>query len=111
MVVMDQFTRRIIGFAVHCGDCDGVAYCCMFNQIIARKALPKYLSTDNDPLFLFHRWEANLRVLDIDEIKSISGVPTSHPFVERVIWITRKIFLDQMLFYNARDLQKKLDKF
>ena len=49
MVVIDQFTRRIIGFAVHAGDCDGIAYCRMFNQIIAGKSLPKYLSSDNDP--------------------------------------------------------------
>ena len=48
MVVIDQFTRRIIGFAVHPGDCDGIAYCRMLNQIIAGKSLPKYLSSDND---------------------------------------------------------------
>ncbi|MEO2175009.1 MAG: helix-turn-helix domain-containing protein, partial [bacterium] len=58
MVVIDQFTRRIIGFAVHAGDCNGIAYCRMFNQIIAGKSLPKYLRSDNDPVFLFHRWEA-----------------------------------------------------
>jgi hypothetical protein len=74
MVVIDQFTRRIIGFAVHAGDCDGIVYCRMFNQIIAGKSLPKYLSSDNDPLFLFHRWEANLRILEIDELKSVPGV-------------------------------------
>jgi transposase InsO family protein len=82
MVVMDQFTRRIIGFAVHAGDCSGVDYCCMFNKIISGKPLPKYLSSDNDPLFLFHRWQANLRILDIEEIKSIPGNPVSHPFIE-----------------------------
>ena len=60
MVVIDQFTRRIIGFAVHEGDCDGVAYCRMFNEIASGKGLPKYLSSDNDPLFLFHRWQAIL---------------------------------------------------
>jgi hypothetical protein len=45
MVVIGQFTRRIIGFAVQSGDCDGIAYCRMFNQIIAGKSLPKYLSS------------------------------------------------------------------
>jgi len=29
MVIMDQFSRRIIGFATHCGDLNGVAICCM----------------------------------------------------------------------------------
>jgi len=30
LVVMDQFTRRILGFGVHCGAVDGVALCRMF---------------------------------------------------------------------------------
>jgi putative transposase len=55
MVVMDQFTRRIIGFAVHVGDVDGVAICRMFNEAVARMGIPRYLSTDNDPLFEYHR--------------------------------------------------------
>jgi putative transposase len=56
MVVLDQYTRRIIGFAVHTGDCDGIAYCRLFNKIISGENLPKYLSSDNDPLYLFDRW-------------------------------------------------------
>ena len=111
MVVMDQFTRRIIGFAVHAGNCSGVDYCCMFNKIISGKPLPKYLSSDNDPLFLFHRWQANLRILDIEKIKSIPGNPVSHPFIERVIKTTRVEYLDHLLFFNATDLQNKLDQF
>ena len=51
-VVIDQFTRRIIGFGVHAGDVDGVALCRMFNTAISTKGVPKYLSSDNDPLFL-----------------------------------------------------------
>lgn len=111
MVIIDQFTRRIIGFAVHAGDCDGVSYCQMFNKIISDKSLPKYLSSDNDPLFLFHRWCANLRVIEIDEIKSVPGTPTSHPFIERVIGTTRREYTDHIVFFNKRDLQKKLDHF
>ncbi|HIG42288.1 MAG TPA: transposase [Gammaproteobacteria bacterium] len=111
MVVIDQFTRRIIGFAVHAGDCDGVAYCRMFNKIISGKSLPKYLSSDNDPLFLFHRWKANLRIVEIHELKSVPGTPTSHPFIERVIGTTRREYLDHVIFFNSCDLQKKLDRF
>ena len=111
MVVLDQYTRRIIGFAVHAGDCDGVVYCRMFNSIISGKKLPKYLSSDNDPLFLFHRWQANLRVVEIEEIKSVPGNPKSHPFVERLIGSVRRVYLDQMLFFNKYDLQKKLNTY
>ena len=35
MVVMDQFTRRIIGFAVQSGVLDGPAVCRLFNAAIA----------------------------------------------------------------------------
>jgi transposase InsO family protein len=111
MVVLDQYTRRIIGFSVHAGDCDGIAYCRLFNKIILGRKPPKYLSSDNDPLYLFHRWQANLRILEIDEIKSVPGYPVSHPFVERIIGTTRREYLDHLLFFNGRDLQNKLDQF
>jgi len=111
MVVMDQFTRRIIGFAVHPGDLNGVAICVMFNKIISEKKSPKYLSSDNDPLFKFHRWRANLRIMDIKEIKSIPYMPTSHPFVERLIRSCRNEVLDHSLFLTTSDLQCKLNQF
>ena len=84
-VVMDQFTRRIIGFGVHRGIVDGLALCRMFQQAIRGQSLPKYLSTDNDPLYRFHQWQANLRVLEVTEIKTVPSVPLSHPFIERLI--------------------------
>jgi putative transposase len=66
----------------------------MFNQAISGKPLPKHLSTDHDPLFRFHRWRANLRVLEIDEIKTVPSVPCSHPFIERLIGTIRREYLD-----------------
>jgi len=108
LVVMDQFTRRIIGFGVHAGDVDGIALCCMFNKAISKRGIPKYLSSDNDPLFRYHQWKANLRILEVEEIKSIPYVPLSHPFVERLIGSVRRDFLDQTLFWNAVDLERKL---
>ena len=38
-------------------------------------------------------------------------VPLSHPFVERLIGTTRREFLDHVLFWNARDLERKLAEF
>ena len=100
---MDQFTRRIIGIGVHAGDVDGVALCRMFNRAISTMGTPKYLSSDNDPLFTYHQWTANLRILDVDELKSIPYTPRSHPFVERLIGSIRREFLDHALFWNAAD--------
>ena len=44
LVVMDQFTRRIIGLGVHRGTVDGAALCRMFYHAIRGSSLPKYLS-------------------------------------------------------------------
>ncbi|MEJ2533798.1 MAG: integrase core domain-containing protein [Halioglobus sp.] len=108
IVVMDQYTRRIIGFAVHSGNVDGPAVCRMFNDVTSRQGWPKYISSDNDPLFQYHQWKANLRVLEIEEIKSLPHVPMSHPFVERLIGSIRRELLDQTLFWTATDLENKL---
>ena len=70
-----------------------------------------HLSTDHDPLFEAHRWTENLRILEIDEIKTVPNVPLSHPFEERLIGTMRREFLDQVLFWNARDLERKLAEF
>lgn len=53
----------------------------------------------------------NLSILKITELKSISDVTTSYPFVERMIGNIRRECLDQILFFNKRDLQRKLDDF
>jgi len=111
LVVMDQFTRRIVGFAVHRGVVDGMALCRMFNRAIHAQTLPKYLSSDNDPLYRFHQWQANLRVLEVQEIKTVPYVPLSHPFVERLIGTIRREYLDQTLFWTAADLENKLRLF
>jgi putative transposase len=108
---MDQFTRRLIGFGVNAGDVDGIALCCMFNKAISGMGIPKYLSTDHDPLFESHRWQANFRIPDVEEIKAVPYTPISYPFVERLIGTLRREFLDKVLFWNTRDLDKKLEEF
>jgi putative transposase len=106
LVVMDQYTRRIIGFGVHAGKVDGAALRRMFNRATREhRWLPKYLSSDNDPLYRFHQWQANLRILEVTEIKSIPYVPLSHPFVERLIGTIRREYLDHMLFWTTADLE------
>ena len=81
MVVMEQFTRRVIGFAVCAGTPDGPSVCRMLGEVLAHAGpLPNSLSSDHDPLFKFHRWKANLRILEIREVKTVPDVPISHPF-------------------------------
>ena len=111
LAVMDQFTRRIIGFGVHVGDVDGVALCRMFNTAISGQGAPHHLSSDNDPIFRYHRWQANLRILGVEEIRSIPYTPVSHPFVERLIGTIRREYLDRIFFWNAQDLVRKLTTF
>ena len=111
LVVMDQWSRRIIGFGIHKGDVDDITACRMFNHAISGADPPGNLSTDNDPLFKSHRWQANLRILEVNEIKSIPYAPMSHPFIERVIGTIRREYLDDVPFWNSLDLARKLDQF
>jgi putative transposase len=111
MLVMDVFTRRIIGFGIEHEALDGISVCRMFNHAVIGKRSPKTISTDHDPLFRFNRWLANLRIREIEEIKSIPYIPSSHPFVERLIGTMRRECLDRMFFWNARDLDRKLQAF
>ena len=111
LVVMDQFTRRLVGVGVHRGPVNGADLCRMCNAAMHGQGTPRHLSTDHDPLFEAHRWTANLRILEIDAIKTVPQVPRSHPFVERLIGTTRREYLDQVLFWNARDLERKLGDF
>jgi hypothetical protein len=90
LVVVDVFTRRIIGFGIERGSIDGISVCRMFIHAVTGRPAPKHVSTDHDPLFRFHRWRANLRVREIGEVKSVPDAPVSHPFVERPIGTIRR---------------------
>jgi transposase InsO family protein len=97
LIVMEQFTRRIIGFSVHRGDVDSPALCLMFHQAIIGNT-PRYLSSDHDPLYLYHQWRANLKIREIRPIQTVPYVTVSHPFTERLIGTIRREYLDQILF-------------
>ena len=83
----------------------------MFGRIIGQSATPTYLSSDNDPLLEFRRWKANLRILEITELKTVPYVPLSHPFIERLIGTIRREYLDHVPFWGALDLERKLQSF
>ena len=87
LVIMDQCTRRIIGFGVHPAPAmDGRALCRLFHQATSRTGVPHCLSSDHDPVFRFHQWQANLRILGIHEIKNHplrAGVSSFHRTIDR----------------------------
>jgi transposase InsO family protein len=73
--------------------------------------VPKYPSSDNDPLFTWHRRKSNLRILEVDDLKSIPYTTRSHPFIERLIGTIRREFLDRTFFWYAVDLERTLADF
>jgi len=83
----------------------------MFDRPTRGHIPPTYLSSDHDRFYQFHRWQANLRILDVEEIKTVPYVPLSHPFVERLIGTIRREYLDRILFWTAADLEMKLLEF
>src|ERR1035437_6976442 len=93
-----------------------VLICCVQIQrrdlaVISGQGLPTRLSTDHDPLFRFHRWQANLRVLDVETLQTVPQIPWSHPFIERLIATIRLEYLDRLFFWTADDLERKLELF
>jgi hypothetical protein len=81
----------------------------MFNRAIRWHCqMPKYLSSDHDPLYRFGQWQANLRILEVAEIKTVPYVPLSHPFVERLIGTIRRECLDWMILLIERHLRRVL---
>jgi hypothetical protein len=54
----------------------------MFNRATRGHTPPTPLSSDHDRLCELHQWQANLRILDVKEIKTVAYTPLSHPFVE-----------------------------
>jgi hypothetical protein len=98
MVVMDVFTRRIVGFGVAAANLDGRDVC--------RNVQERYHATENAEVsFLglrsavsFSAPVGDLRILEVDEIKSIPCIPRSHAFIERLIGTIRREYLDQTCF-------------
>ncbi len=58
--------------------------------------------------FIFRQWNVNLQILDVTQVKTAPYVPLSHPFVERLIGTIRRDYLDQVPFWSALDLERKL---
>jgi putative transposase len=105
LVMMDQFTRRIIGFAVRRGPVDGLTLrseARRYRDMLVPITIRCIGST---------QWQANLRVLEVTEIKTVPYVPLSRRFVERLIGTVRREYLDQMLLWTRTDIEDKVLEF
>jgi hypothetical protein len=60
------------------------------------------LTSDDDRLYECHQRQANFRILDVDEIKTVPYVPLAHPFVERLVGTIRRECLDRMSLLDGR---------
>ena len=69
---------EFFGVGVHRGAVTGIDLCRMFNTAIRGQGASRQLSTDHDPLFEAHRWRANLRILEIDELKAVPRICPCH---------------------------------
>lgn len=110
-MVVDHCTRGIISFGAQVVAVDSVGLCWMFNQAIAGQCLPIQLRLNHDPLFRFRQWQANLRILQVEEISTVPYVPVAHPFFERLSGTLRREYLDWMLFWSQRNLEQELEAF
>ena len=107
LVVMDLNSRRMIGFAVQAIAVDGPALCRIIDQAQAGNKTPKRLSFDHDPLFDFLQWRANLRVLEMDGVRSVPPMPVSPPFADDILapsdastWIISSTGMDAIFSKN-----------
>jgi hypothetical protein len=60
--------------------------CRMFNRATRGHTPPTYLSSDHDRLYQCHQWQANLRILDVEEIKTVPYVPLSQSIRGATDW-------------------------
>jgi putative transposase len=110
LVIMDQGSRKIIGFAVSPEPINSLRLAQLFTSCIGDLS-PKRISHDHGPVFRSVAWKRVLAVLEIEEIWSVPFIPRSHSFVERLIGTIRRELLDRTLFWNERDLLKKLSAY
>jgi putative transposase len=107
LLMMDQFTLRIVGFGVQGDIVDGAAQCRMFKRAIRGQAMPNYLSSNNDALYPSVAGQPPSARSDRNQDGALY-VPLSHPFVERLIRTSRRECVDRTLFWTTRDLEAKL---
>ena len=88
LVVMDQFTRRLVGIGMHCGAVTGADLCCMFNAAIHGQGAPRHLSTDHEFQVYFNAARSHASLEGHTPLAFASGHTTLPADLSHVRWLS-----------------------
>lgn len=112
LLVIDVHTRELIDLRVHDGwDVDSVWTIRAFNEACGRlKRTPKKVVHDHGTHFA-GQFERQLRVLDVEEELTPTGLPSMNCYAERAIGSVRRELLRHVRVHDAAELQYFLDEY
>lgn len=87
---------------------DGASQRAPSNRLSPSELIAPHVYTVRLPCF---RMPSASQVSDRSTRQNQANVKPSHPFVERLIGTIRREYLDQLIYWNAADLQQKLGAF
>ena len=108
MLVMDVFTRRIIGFGIAPTSIDGMSVCRMFNCATAGQPKPNTSVRITIHSFVFTAGSQTCACWRSRKSNRFRPLRFHIPFVERLIGTIRREYFDRVFFWNAADLPRKL---
>ncbi len=112
LLVIDVHTRELLELRVHDGwDVDSVWTSRVFNEVLGRtKRQPKAVVHDHGTHFL-GQFQRQLRVLEVDEEVTPTGLPSMNCYAERAIGSVRRELLRHIRVADATELQFYLDEY
>lgn len=112
LLIIDVHTRELIDLRVHDGwDVDSVWTIRAFNEVCSRlKRTPKKVVHDHGTHFA-GQFERQLRVLDVEEELTPTGLPSMNCYAERAIGSVRRELLRHIRVHDATELQYFLDEY
>jgi transposase InsO family protein len=112
LLVIDVHTRELIDLRVHDGwDFDSVWTIRAFNEVCGRlKRTPTKVVHDHGTHFA-GQFQRQLRVLDVEEELTPTGLPSMNCYAERAIGSIRRELLRHIRVHDATELQYFLDEY
>jgi transposase InsO family protein len=112
LLIIDVHTRELVDLRVHDGwDVDSAWTIRTFNEVCAReKRAPKAVVHDHGTHFA-GQFARQLRVLEIEEEVTPTGLPSMNCYAERAIGSVRRELLRHLRVADAKELQFYLDEY